>query len=50
MLGLVLGSKVYWYVMVFLLKKLEHVPESDPTYVVSSDNLSSTLGLISFEH
>ena len=23
-------SQLYWYVMVFLLKKLPHVPESDP--------------------
>ena len=26
----VVVSQLYWYVMVFLLKKLPHVPESDP--------------------
>ena len=26
----VIVSQLYWYVMVFLLKKLPHVPESDP--------------------
>eukprot|EP00088_Acartia_fossae_P029617 TRINITY_DN30495_c0_g1_i1.p1 TRINITY_DN30495_c0_g1~~TRINITY_DN30495_c0_g1_i1.p1 ORF type:complete len:201 (+),score=27.39 TRINITY_DN30495_c0_g1_i1:105-707(+) len=52
-LGLVLASKVYWYVMVFLLKKLEHVPESDPTYMfenieftISRDQAMSVAGLM----
>ena len=34
-LFLVIGSKIYWYVMVFLLKKMENVPEADPLYKVS---------------
>ena len=36
-----------WGLFNKLNPKVEHVPESDPTYVVIFDNLSSTLGLIS---
>merc|ERR1712227_736666 len=28
------SSKIYWYVMVFLLKKLDNVPEADPLHKV----------------
>ena len=35
MLGGVLLSQVYWYLMVYVLNKLPNVPESDPLYSVS---------------
>ena len=36
---LVISSKIYWYVMVFLLKKLDNVPEADPLHKVSIEYL-----------